>query len=56
MQARVKESINPLMEVTKQEIAHKPENDQHYRLVISNELVAKWVFHMATRFNYKSLN
>ncbi len=54
VRARDKESLEPLMEITKQEITHTPQNDYPYRLVISHEIFAKWVAHMATGITYKN--
>ena len=54
VRARDKESLMPLVEITKQEIKHTPQNDYPYRLVISHSIFAKWVAHMANGINYKN--
>ena len=54
VRARDRESLEPLMEITNQEIAHTPQNDYPYRLVISHEIFARWVAHMAAGINYKN--
>ena len=54
VRARDKESLEPLAEITKQEIISTPTNDYPYRLIISHEIFAKWVAHMATGITYKN--
>ena len=54
VRARDRESLEALMEITKQKISHTPQNDYPYRLVISHETFAKWVAHMAPGITYKN--
>lgn len=54
VRSRDHESLEPLMEITKQEIICTPQNDYPYRLVISHEVFAKWVAHMAQAITYKN--
>ncbi len=54
VRSRDKESLMPLVEITKQEIKHTPQNDYPYRLVISHAIFATWVAHMANGINYKN--
>lgn len=54
VRSRDRESLLPLMEITSQEIIHTPQNDYPYRLVISHEIFAKWVAHMALGITYKN--
>jgi hypothetical protein len=54
VRARDKESLESLAEITTQEIISTPANDYPYRLIISHEIFAKWVSHMATGITYKN--
>jgi hypothetical protein len=54
VRARDKESLEPLAEITKQALISTPTNDYPYRLIISHEIFAKWVSHMATGITYKN--
>lgn len=54
VRSRDRESLEPLMEITSQEIIHTPQNDYPYRLVMSHETFAKWVAHMAQGISYKN--
>lgn len=54
VRSRDKGSLEPLMEITKKEIIHTPQNDYPYRLIISHEIFAKWVAHMAIGITYKN--
>ena len=54
VRSRDKESLEPLSEITNQEIICTPANDYPYRLIISHEIFAKWVSHMATGITYKN--
>ncbi len=54
VRARDRESLEALVEITKQEISHTPQNDYPYRLVISHETFAMWVAHMAEGITYKN--
>lgn len=54
VRSRDKDSLEPLSEITQQAIINTPQNDYPYRLVISHEIFAKWVAHMAQGINYKN--
>lgn len=54
VRSRDRESLEALSAITKQEIISTPKNDYPYRLVISNEIFAKWVTHMAQGISYKN--
>ena len=42
------------MEITKREIAHTLQNDYPYGMVISDEITAKWVAHIASGITCKN--
>ena len=54
VRSRDRESLEALSEITEQKISHTPQNDYPYRLVISHEIFAKWVAHMAQEITYKN--
>ena len=54
VRSRDRESLEALMKITNQKISHTPQNDYPYRLVISHEIFAKWVAHMAQGITYKN--
>lgn len=54
VRSRDREFLEPLSEITKQEIITTPQNDYQYRLVISHDIFAKRVAHMAQGITYKN--
>ena len=54
VRSRDHESLEPIAEVAGVEILSTPSNDYPYRVIISHEIFAKWVSHMAQGITYKN--
>lgn len=54
VRSRDHESLEPIAEVAGVEILNTPANDYPYRVIISHEIFAKWVAHMAQGITYKN--
>ncbi len=52
VRSRDVESLEPLAESAKTEIIKTPQNDYPYRVIVTHELFAKWVAHMAQNIDY----
>ncbi len=52
VRSRDRESLEPLVEVTKSEIITTPSNDYPYRTMVSHEIFSRWVAHMASNISY----
>jgi muramidase (phage lysozyme) len=52
VRARDKKSLEPLVKFAQVEIKKSPTRDYPYRVVVSNELFANWLSHLATAIDY----
>jgi muramidase (phage lysozyme) len=54
VRARDRESLEPIADSARTEIISTPQNDYPYRVIVSHELFANWIAHMARGITYKN--
>ena len=54
VRARDRESLEPIAESAKTAIISTPQSDYPYRVIVTHEIFAKWVAHMASNIAYKN--